>query len=378
MKHTSKPLREWLHLLLCGLKERFPDQFSSLRSELVQEMVRDEGSGQMIPVWSVQLFVSHLEMEYEVQMERGVLSISVSGKKLFVSTGADKMSLIFSEEQLKSDSGKKPIPESVKCCSRLFELLKECFDFLKGKNIPNPQIEQFIDALGCKSEVGSYIEETKRKLTQMVRGELMKAVFPTKYNKSDHWSGEVFGFLIENLIRFDVHFSQFQEFCVKNHYLVGDYPSFVILLNIEIFNEYKLQIEKLSPELSLEDHIQKRREIYDDAMGNIERLCLELVQQWTLFHNSELFWRRIPTGFIHVPSQTFHGFDEISSDDCLPIYLGTSVLREVPSESLPSKGKKQKGKPEGNPAPEEKPQGTPVHVFMDGKSGEVFTVPISE
>jgi hypothetical protein len=311
-------------------------------------------------------------------MERGVLSISVSGKKLFVSTGADKMSLIFSEKQVKSDSGKPALPKSVESCSKLFELLNDSFDYLKGKDIPNPQIEQFIAALGCESEVGSYLEETKRKLTQMVRGELMKKVFPTKYKKPNHWSGEVFGFLIENLIHFDVPFPQFQEFCVKNHYLVGDYPSFVILSNIEIFDEYKLQIENLSPELSPEEHKQIRGKIYTESTQKIEILCLKVVQQWTLFHKSDLFWRQDETGFTHVPSQTFHGFDKISSDDCLPIYLGISVLREVPSESLPSKGKKQKGKPKGNPAPEEKPQGTPVHVFMDGQSGHVFTMPISE
>ena len=133
MKHTSKPLREWLHLLLCGLKKRFPERFSSLKSELVEKMVCDEKSGQNIPTRSVRLFLLNQDSESEVQMERGVLSISVSGKQLFVSTGADKMSLIFSEKQLKSDSRKQALPESVKSCLRLFELLKEYFDHLKVK-----------------------------------------------------------------------------------------------------------------------------------------------------------------------------------------------------------------------------------------------------
>lgn len=94
MKHTSKPLREWLHLLVCGLKERFPDRFSSLRSELVQEMVLDEKNGQMIPTWSVRIFVLNQGSEFEIQMEKGILSIDC-GKKQFVSTGVDRKSLIF-------------------------------------------------------------------------------------------------------------------------------------------------------------------------------------------------------------------------------------------------------------------------------------------
>jgi len=379
-KHTSKPLREWLHLLLCGLKERFPDQFSSLRSELVQEIVRDEKSGQMIPVWSVRLFVLNQGSENEVQMERGDLFISVSGKKLFVSTGADYMSLIFSEEQLNSDSGKKALPESVKSCSRLFELLKDCFHYLKG-NIPVPQIQKFIAALRCESEVCSHLEDMKRKLTQMLRNELMKPLFSVKNKKSDLMTGPVYGFLMIKLKYFDIDFFQFQEFCEKHHHLDGDYPSFVILSNLEIFREYNSRITALSSELSPEEHEQMRTKIYDDAISNIVRLCLDVVKQWTLFfHNSELFWRQDETGFFHIPSQTSHG---IFLPECLPYYLGTSVLiEEDPSE--PSKGKKKKGKAQGKaqgkPAPEEKPapEGKPVHVFMDGQSGEVFTMPISE
>ena len=368
MKHTSKPLREWLHLLLCGLKERFP----SLRSELVQEMVQDEKSGQRIPTWGIRLFVSNQGSENEVQMERGVISIMRSGKKLFVSTGADEMSFIFSEKQVKSDSGKQALPESVKSCSRLFELLKDCFDYLKGKNVPEPQIVQFVAALGCQSEVDSHLEAIKRKLTQTIRDELMKAVFPKKPKQPDHLSGEVFGVLMKELTYFDVPFSDFQKFCVEKLSLNGDYPSFVILSNFEIFNEYHSQITALSPELSPEEYKQKRGEIYADAMRNVENLCLDLIRQWTLFHNSDINWRQDETGFFHIPSQTSHRID---LRKCLPYYLGTSVLiviEEDPSE--PSKGKKKKGKP----APEGKPRGEPVHVFMNSQSGEVFTVPISE
>lgn len=375
MKHTSKPLREWLHLLLCGLKERFPERFSSLRSELVQEMVRDERNNQMIPVWSVRLFVSNLEVESEVQMERGVLYISVSGEKLIVSTGADEMSLIFSEKQLKSDSGKKSIPESVKCCSRLFELLKEYFDYLKEINSNKTIIEKFIDALGCRSEVGSYLREVGSELMKKICEELMDPLYPVIRTRPASMSGLLYGELMKVFQPAVIVFSQFEQFCVENCGLDGDYKSFVVeMMNRQIFCDYSSRIDALSPELSPEEHKQIRGEIYADAMRNIEKLCLELVQQWTLFHNSDVNWGKKGNQDFHIPSQTYHE----TTSDLRPYYLGKSVLGEVPSESLPSKGKKQKGKPEGNPAPEEKPQGTPVHVFMDGKSGEVFTVPIAE
>lgn len=375
MKHTSKPLREWLHLLLCGLKERFPDRFSSLRTELVQEIVLDEKSGQMIPTWSVRLFVSNQCSENEIQMEKGVISISVSGKKLFISTGADEMSLIFSEKQVKSDSGKQALPESVKSCSMLFELLKDSFDFLKGKNLSDPQIEKFICALGCQLEVDSHLEAIKQKLTKMVREELMKAVFPVSRTKERLMDGKIYGELIKQIKPPNV-FYHFQKFCVEKHHLVDDYPSFVLeLLYSQIFAEYISQIRALSPELSPEQHRQKRGEIYVDAMRNIERLCLDVVKQWTLFHYSDENWRQDETGFFHISSQTYH---QILLDGCLPYYLGTSILEEITSDSSLSKEKKHKGKAKEVSVPEENPQGKPVHVFMDGKSGVVFTIAISE
>jgi len=376
MKHTSKPLREWLHLLLCGLKERFPDQFSSLKSELVQEMVRDERNSQMIPVWRVQLFVSHLEVECEVQMERGVLSISVSGKKLFVSTGADEMSLIFSEEQLKSDSGKQALPESMKVCSRLFELLKEYFDYLKDINSENLIIEKFIGALGCRSEVGSHLGKVGSELMKKICEQLMKPLYPVNRTKLASISGPVYGELMKNLNAVFIDFPRFEEFCVQRFGLTGDYISFVVeMMNLQIFRDYSSRIDALSPELSLEEHTQKRGEIYADAMRNIEKLCLELVSPWSIFHNSNVNWEEKGNEDFHIASQTFHE----TTSDWRPYYLGTSVIEEVPSVSSKSKGKKtQKGHSEGTPVPEEKPQGEPVHVFMNGQSGEIFTVPIAK
>lgn len=376
MKHTSKPLREWLHLILCGLKEHFPDRFSSLRSELVQEMVLDEKNGQMIPVWSVRLVILNQGSESEVQMERGVFSIMCSGKKLFVSTGADDMFLILSEEQLKSDSGKKALPERVKSYSRLFELLKEYYDYLKDINSKNPIIEQFIDALGCHSEVGIHLRNVGFELMKKICEELMKALYPVNRMKPASMSGSVYGELIKNLNAVVINFSQFEEFCVERDGLTGDYKSFVIqMMNHQIFRYYYSRTDALSRELSLEEHTQKRGEIYADAMRNIENLCLELVKKWTRFHNSSVNWEEKGNKVFHIPSQTSHE----TTSDWHPYYLGTSVLKEeVPSDSLPSKGKKQKGKPQGTPVPEEKPQGEPVHVFMNGQSGEIFTVPIAE
>ena len=372
MKHTSKPLREWLHLLLCGLKNRFPDQFSSLKSELVQEMVRDEKSGQMIPVWSVRLFVLNQGSECEVQMEKGVLSISVSGKKLFVSTSADEMSLIFSEKQLKSDSGKQALPESVKSCSRLFELLKDYFDHLKDINSNKPIVEQFIDALGCRSEVGIHLGKVGFELMKKICEELMKPLYPVSRMKPASMSGSVYGELIKNLNAIVIDFSQFEAFCIQRLGLTGDYKSFVVrMMNHEIFGDYSSRTDALSPELSLKDHTQIRGEIYTDAMRNIEKLCLELVSQWSIFHNSNVNWEEKVNRDFHIPSQTYHKM----TSNWRSYYLGTSVLiEEASSVSLPSKGKKQKGKPQGEPVQE----GKSVHVFMDGQSGEVFTMPISE
>ena len=128
--------------------------------------------------------------------------------------------------------------------------------------------------------------------------------------------------------------------------LDGDYQSFVVrLLNEQIFAEYHSQIRSLSPDLSPEEHKQKRGEIYAAAMLNIERLCLELVRQWTSFHNSDLNWRDEGIQNFHIPSQTFHK----TTSDWRPYYLGTSVL-----------------------------EGTNVHVFMDGQSGQVFTMAIAK
>jgi len=344
-KHTSKPLREWLHLLVCGLKKRFPDRFSSLRSELVQEMVLDEKSGQMIPTWSVRLFVLNTDSVFhQVQMEKGILSIDC-GKKHFVSTGVDGNSLIFSEKQLKSESGKKALPERLKSCSVLFELLKEYFDYLKEINTQRPFIERFIDALRCRSKVCSHLGQLGCELIKKICDELMNPLYPVSRKKPDSMDGKMYGDLMKQFKPAVIIFSQFKSLCVERLGLVGDYQSFVVqMLTEQIFPEYNSQIGSLSPDLSPEEHKKKRGEIYASAILNIEKLCLELVQQWTSFHNSDVNWRDEGIREFHIPSQTYH---ETSRSDWRPYYLGTSMLG-----------------------------GTPVHVFKDGESGEVSTTAI--
>jgi hypothetical protein len=285
------------------------------------------------------------------------------------------MTLIFSEEQLKSDSGKQALPESVKSCSRLFELLKDYFDHLKDINSKKPIIEQFIDALGFRSEVGIHLGKVGFELMKKICEELMKPLYPVSRMKPDSISGSVYGGLMKELT-IVIDFSQFEAFCVQRHGLTGDYKSFVVrMMNHEIFGDYSSRTDALSPELSLKDHTQMRGEIYADAMRNIEKLCLELVSQWSIFHNSNVNWEEKVNRDFHILSKTYHE----TLSDSRSYYLGTSVLiEEASSVSLQSKGNKQKGKPQGEPVQEEKPQGKPVHVFIDGKSGEVFTMPISE
>ena len=326
--HTSKSLREYLHLLLCGLKDRFPDRFSSFETELVQQYVPDENSGQMIHTWHVKLFVLNSKSQrFEVQMEEGKLWIDDGGKKWFISTGADGNSLIFSETPLKTDSGKKPLPLSVKQCLELYRLTKEeYFDCFKELN--HPQIKKFIDALECHSEVDSHVSGVLKKICN----QLTIPLYPLSRKKKDSMHGKVYGELIKCQPVSDF-FSQFQKFCVDGLDIVQN-------LN-EIFHDYSLRIGALSQELTPEEHKQKRKEIYAAAILKIEESCLELVRQWTRFHNSDVNWTYDETGFFHIPSQTYHE----TTRDYFPYYLGTLVL-----------------------------EGKSVHVFMHGQSGEVFTI----
>jgi len=224
-------------------------------------------------------------------------------------------------------------PERVKSCSMLFELLKEYFDYLKEINTQRAVIERFIGALICE-------------VMKKIRDELMNPLYPVSRKKPDSMKGKAYGDLIKKFQPAVIVFSQFQLFCVEMLGLDGDYQSFVVrLLNEQIFAEYHSQIRSLSPDLSPEEHKQMYGEIYAAAMLNIERLCLELVRQWTSFHNSDVNWRDEGIQNFHITSQTSHE----TTSDWRPYYLGTSVL-----------------------------EGTNVHVFMDGESGQVFTMAIAE
>ena len=347
-KHTSKPLREWLHLLVCGLKKRFPDWFSSLGTELVQEIVLDEKSGQMIPTWSVRLFVLNQCFEFEVQNEKGILSIDC-GKKQFISTGVDGKSLILSEKQLKSDSGKKALPDSVKLCTTLFELLKKYFDYLKGINVTKTQVELFIDALGCRAEVCSHLEMMEPKLISDILDELKKPLFPISRKKSSKIDGKNYGELMKNLKHTDCFVQMLEQFLLPDGF-IGTINSFVIEEVNCFFKEYVEELMRFSKEadeldLSLEEQNQKRGRIYDCSISSVQTIGMDLVQSYKEFYNSDVNWTvDSSTGkALHILTNTVHEL----TDMVLPYYLGTSVLGEKP-----------------------------VSVFMDGQSGEVFTMEI--
>jgi hypothetical protein len=70
---------------------------------------------------------------------------------------------------------------------------------------------------------------------------------------------------------------------------------------------------------------------------------MTFINEWKDFHNSDENWsiEKSTEKALHILTQTEHEL----TDGVLPYYLETSVL-----------------------------QGTSVHVFMDGQSGEVFTM----
>ena len=218
--------------------------------------------------------------------------------------------------------------------SKLFNCCKEYFDFLK------------VDELRCRSDMCSHLGQLKYELMKKIRDELMNPVYSLSQTRNESiMTMKVYEELLEHFQPAVIVFSQFQSFCVEKHGLAGDYQSFVVrLLDDQIFAEYHSQIGSLSPDLSPEEHKQMRGEIYAAAMLNIEKLCLELVEKWTSFHNSDVNWRDKGIREFHIPSQTYH---KTSRSDWRPYYLGTSVLG-----------------------------GINVHVFMDGESGEVFTMEI--
>ena len=350
--HTSKPLRELFHLLVCVLKERrFSDQFLYFKTKLVQEMVRDEKSGQLIPTWSVKLFYLDSSQKFEVNIDKGTLSI-IWGNKQFVSTGVDGKSLILSEKKFESNSGNKPLNELTKRCPNLFKCLKKYFDYLKGKKFTKTQVELFIDALGCRAEVCSHIENIEPKLISDIQNELKNPIFPIKREKSSQMNEKNYDDLMKNL-KNDCFVQMLEKYLLQNGFL-GTINSFVIDKVKELFKEYVEDLMRLSKEQEQEDedeidlflerlneNHQKRRRLYECLISSLEALCMDLVAQYEEFYNSEMNWTvDSSTGTaLHIMTNTVHQL----TDSVLPYYLGTSVLG-----------------------------GINVHVFMHGKSGEVF------
>jgi hypothetical protein len=169
-----------------------------------------------------------------------------------------------------------------------------------------------------RPEVLRKIEE----LTDLLKNELMKQFFPTDNN------------IDMKLIQPPVElFSKFQMFCIENKGLQGTlFDSFIDELNSQILPEY-LRVLKLSGE-EQESRLQKF-----DEKNDQNYTCL--VELWQEFRESRMNWT--PHGenhVIHSITGTVH-----RKLDCalLPWYLGDIITNEKR-----------------------------VHVFMDGRSGQVF------
>lgn len=195
--------------------------------------------------------------------------------------------------------------------SALELLMKQYLDCLVEINQP-PQSEN-CSVVHCKI----------LELTELLKGELMKQLFPT--DPSSHPNIDM------KLIQQSVElFSKFQTFCIEKKGLRGPLFDFVFnTLNREILVEY-LTILKLSGE-------EQEREI-PKVDGFVHQLYMNLVELWEEFRKSESErnWDYYQIFWIHMPTQTVH-------DDPLPCYLG----------DIEANGKL-------------------VHVFMDSQSGQVF------
>jgi len=160
-------------------------------------------------------------------------------------------------------------------------------------------------------------------LTKLLKGELMKQLFPTDLTFD------------MKLIKQSVElFSKFQTFCIEKKGLRGTLFDFVFdILNREILVEY-LTILKLSEE-------QQEREL-PKVDGFVHQLCTTLVELWKEFRESEMIWKhdKLFKYSINDITGTVH---PNSNGALLPCYLGYI---------------------EAN--------GKPVHVFMDCQSGQVF------
>jgi len=216
----------------------------------------------------------------------------------------------------------------------LFNPLKKYFDFLK-------------DCLECKVEC-SDIEMMKLQLVHDILDQLKTPRFPINLNKSSNMNEKNYNFLIENLENYS--FVQMLETFLLPHGLVGTINSFVIDEVNSFFREYTEELIRLSKEeeelnSSLEEQNQKHERLYNSFISSVKTIAMDLVPTYKEFYNSEINWEvDSSTGTaLHKLTNTVHKL----TDSVLPYYLGKSVLEEKP-----------------------------VNVFMDGKSGEVFTMAI--
>jgi hypothetical protein len=214
----------------------------------------------------------------------------------------------------------------------LFKCLKTYFDFLDKKN----EAHEF----GCK------IIESK--LVCDILDQLKTPLFQIKPKKSSKIDHKNYIGLMENLVNYCI-VQMFEQFLLSNGF-VGTINSFVIDEVNRLFRKYTKELTRLSKEadehdLSLEEQNQKRERLYNCFISSVKTIAMDLVPTYEEFYKSEINWKvDSSTGTaLHILTNTFHEL----TDSVLPYYLGTSVLEEKP-----------------------------VSVFMDGQSGEVFTMAI--
>jgi hypothetical protein len=235
-----------------------------------------------------------------------------------------------------SQTGEKKLaPETQK----LLECLKKYFDFLTKKNDPRE--------LGCEVEC-SHIEMMELKLVRDILDELKNPLFPIKPNRSSKIDEENYNSLMENLVNYCI-VQMFEQFLLSNGF-VGTINSFVIDELNHLLEKYTEELMRLSKEaeeldLSFEEQNKKRERLYNCFISSVKTIAMDLVPTYEEFYKSEINWEvDSSTGTaLHILTNTVHEL----TDRVLPYYLGTSVLEEKP-----------------------------VSVFMDGQSGEVFTMAI--
>jgi hypothetical protein len=242
-----------------------------------------------------------------------------------------------------SQTGEKELALEIQ---KLFECLKKYFDLKNQKNYPHE--------LGC--EVGcSHIEMMEQRLIRDIQDELKNPRFQINPKRSRKIDQTKYDDLMKNLVN-DRIVQMFEQFLLlqlfSKNLFFETINSFVINEVNHLLGQYTEELMRLSKEadehdLSLEDQNQKRERLYNCFISSVKTIAMDLVPTYEVFYKSEINWNVDSSRgtALHILTNTVHEL----TDRVLPYYLGTSVLEEKP-----------------------------VHVFMDGKTGEVFTVPIAE